>query len=182
MTAGHDEVRHLEQEQLTRLVDDAWRRHPSIEVNTELSSETRYDALLGAAQRSDLVVMGWRNDDHLLSRLGPVGSRLLRTSPCPTVIVGQPYAVDSDDLDVVAVNDIADISTLARLLRHDSTFGSVRPAKVSCISRPARSRWCPLAAPDPGSPRLRVIVSALDLRQLSRALRLWTSRWRSLTL
>jgi glyceraldehyde 3-phosphate dehydrogenase len=36
------------------------------------------------------------------------------------------YAVDSDDLEVVAVNDIADIATLARLLRHDSTFGPFR--------------------------------------------------------
>ncbi len=36
------------------------------------------------------------------------------------------YASASDDLEVVAVNDIADISTLARLLRHDSTFGPFR--------------------------------------------------------
>jgi glyceraldehyde 3-phosphate dehydrogenase len=36
------------------------------------------------------------------------------------------YAADSDDLEVIAVNDIADISTLARLLRHDSTFGPLR--------------------------------------------------------
>ena len=33
------------------------------------------------------------------------------------------YAATSDDLEVVAVNEIADITTLARLLRHDSTFG-----------------------------------------------------------
>jgi glyceraldehyde 3-phosphate dehydrogenase len=33
------------------------------------------------------------------------------------------YALDSDDIDVVAVNDIADSLTLARLLRHDNTFG-----------------------------------------------------------
>jgi glyceraldehyde 3-phosphate dehydrogenase len=36
------------------------------------------------------------------------------------------YALDSDDIDVVAVNDIADSLTLARLLRHDSTFGPLR--------------------------------------------------------
>jgi nucleotide-binding universal stress UspA family protein len=96
MTAGHDGVRYREQEQLTRLVDDAWRRHPSVEVDTELSSETRYDALLGAARRSDLLVMGCRNDEHLLSRLGAVGSRLLHSSPCPVVIVGQPAVVSGD--------------------------------------------------------------------------------------
>jgi glyceraldehyde 3-phosphate dehydrogenase len=36
------------------------------------------------------------------------------------------YALDSDDIDVVAVKDIADSLTLARLLRHDSTFGPLR--------------------------------------------------------
>jgi glyceraldehyde 3-phosphate dehydrogenase len=33
------------------------------------------------------------------------------------------FALTADDLDVVAVNDIADSATLARLLRYDSTFG-----------------------------------------------------------
>jgi glyceraldehyde 3-phosphate dehydrogenase len=33
------------------------------------------------------------------------------------------YASTSTDLEVVAVNDIADLATIARLLRHDSTFG-----------------------------------------------------------
>jgi glyceraldehyde 3-phosphate dehydrogenase len=33
------------------------------------------------------------------------------------------YALTTDDLDVVAVNDVADSATLARLLRYDSTFG-----------------------------------------------------------
>jgi glyceraldehyde 3-phosphate dehydrogenase len=33
------------------------------------------------------------------------------------------YAAGSDDLEVVAVNDITDIETIARLLRRDSTFG-----------------------------------------------------------
>jgi glyceraldehyde 3-phosphate dehydrogenase len=33
------------------------------------------------------------------------------------------YATTSTDLEVVAVNDVADSATIARLLRHDSTFG-----------------------------------------------------------
>ena len=33
------------------------------------------------------------------------------------------YAADHDDIEVVAVNDVTDVLTLARLLRHDSTFG-----------------------------------------------------------
>jgi glyceraldehyde 3-phosphate dehydrogenase (phosphorylating) len=33
------------------------------------------------------------------------------------------YTSTSTDLEVVAVNDIADLATIARLLRHDSTFG-----------------------------------------------------------
>jgi glyceraldehyde 3-phosphate dehydrogenase len=43
--------------------------------------------------------------------LGRVGRAYLR------------YAAGVDDLEVVAVNDIADAETIARLLRHDSTFG-----------------------------------------------------------
>lgn len=96
VTPSHDSVRHREQAQLTALVDEAWRRHPSVEVDLELSSETLYSALHGAAERSDLLVIGCRNDDHLLSRLGAVAMRLLHTSPCPVVVVGQPAALDAD--------------------------------------------------------------------------------------
>ena len=35
------------------------------------------------------------------------------------------------DVEVVAINDVADVSTLAALLRHDSVYGRF----------PARSRW-----------------------------------------
>ena len=35
------------------------------------------------------------------------------------------YAADADDIEVVAVNDVTDL-TLARLLRYDSTFGPLR--------------------------------------------------------
>jgi len=38
------------------------------------------------------------------------------------------YVLDSTDLEVVAVNDITDSATLARLLRYDSTYGSLRRA------------------------------------------------------
>lgn len=40
--------------------------------------------------------------------------------------IGRAYlrsVIESDDIDVVAVNDVADSATLARLLRYDSTFG-----------------------------------------------------------
>jgi len=33
------------------------------------------------------------------------------------------YSLSTDDIEVVAVNDVADAATLARLLRYDSTFG-----------------------------------------------------------
>jgi glyceraldehyde 3-phosphate dehydrogenase len=36
------------------------------------------------------------------------------------------FALDSDDLEVVAINDVTDSATLARLLRYDSTFGPLR--------------------------------------------------------
>jgi glyceraldehyde 3-phosphate dehydrogenase len=46
-----------------------------------------------------------------INGLGRVGRAYLR------------YAADVDDLEVVAVNDVADAQTIIRLLRHDSTFG-----------------------------------------------------------
>jgi glyceraldehyde 3-phosphate dehydrogenase (phosphorylating) len=66
------------------------------------------------------------------------------------------YAATSDDLEVVAVNEIADITTLARLLRHDSTFGPFgraievadstlvidgRKIAVSSIREPSELNW-----------------------------------------
>jgi glyceraldehyde 3-phosphate dehydrogenase len=48
--------------------------------------------------------------------LGRIGRNYLR------------YSLDAHDLEVVAVNDIANATTLARLLRHDSTFGPLRYA------------------------------------------------------
>jgi nucleotide-binding universal stress UspA family protein len=95
MTAG-EEVRHREQEQLNALVDEVWRRHPSVDVDIELSSETLFNALHGAAERSDLLVIGCRSDDHVFSRLGTMGMRLLHSSPCPVVIVGQPTVLAGD--------------------------------------------------------------------------------------
>jgi glyceraldehyde 3-phosphate dehydrogenase len=49
-----------------------------------------------------------------INGLGRVGRAYLR------------YAAEVDDVDVVAVNDVADAETIARLLRHDSTFGAFR--------------------------------------------------------
>lgn len=36
------------------------------------------------------------------------------------------YALDHEDLEVAALNDITDVTSMARLLRHDSTFGPLR--------------------------------------------------------
>ena len=52
-----------------------------------------------------------------INGMGRVGREYLR------------YAADSDDMEVVAVNDITDVATLARLLRHDSTFGPFPPGR-----------------------------------------------------
>ena len=49
-----------------------------------------------------------------INGLGRVGRAYLR------------YASGCDDLEVVAVNDVADVTTLARLIRRDSTFGPFR--------------------------------------------------------
>jgi glyceraldehyde 3-phosphate dehydrogenase len=66
------------------------------------------------------------------------------------------FVLDTPDLDVVAINDITDSATLARLLRYDSTFGPLRHTVedlgdaiavdghkivVSAISDPAQLAW-----------------------------------------
>jgi len=73
--------------------------------------------------------------------------------------IGRNYlrlALASDDLEVVAVNDVADTATLARLLRYDSTFGPLhstvedlgdaiavdgRKIAVSSIREPDQLPW-----------------------------------------
>ena len=66
------------------------------------------------------------------------------------------YLIGADDLEVVAINDVANSATLARLLRHDSTFGPLRTEvedlgfalgvnghkiAVTAIREPAQLRW-----------------------------------------
>jgi glyceraldehyde 3-phosphate dehydrogenase (phosphorylating) len=66
------------------------------------------------------------------------------------------YTLADDDIDVVAVNDVTDTETLARLLRYDSTFGPLRSSvevhddtlivdgrkiAVSAIRDPAALPW-----------------------------------------
>ena len=66
------------------------------------------------------------------------------------------YVLSDADLEVVAINDVASTTTLARLLRHDSTFGPVRAEvedlgdalvvdgrkiAVTAVREPGMARW-----------------------------------------
>jgi glyceraldehyde 3-phosphate dehydrogenase len=66
------------------------------------------------------------------------------------------YALETLDLEVVAVNDVTDAATIARLLRYDSTFGPLRhevelddgtlliagrKIAISAVADPARLNW-----------------------------------------
>ena len=66
------------------------------------------------------------------------------------------FVIDSPDIDVVAINDVTDAATLARLLRYDSTFGPMnrtieelgdaivvdgRKVAVSAIRDPEQIPW-----------------------------------------
>jgi nucleotide-binding universal stress UspA family protein len=60
---------------------------PDVEVSLAVLSAPPAEALLEAAQGSDLVVLGRRH--HLLplgSHLGPVTRTLLDRSPCPVLV------------------------------------------------------------------------------------------------
>lgn len=91
LSGSNDSLRHEQQDLLTTLVEAAWKRHPTVEVAIELSTEPVYRALHAAAARADLLVLGCRHaDDYRFSRLGPIASRLLHSSACPVAIVGHP--------------------------------------------------------------------------------------------
>jgi glyceraldehyde 3-phosphate dehydrogenase len=45
-------------------------------------------------------------------------------------------SLDRDDLEIVAVNDIADVRTLAHLLAFDSTYGKL-PVAVAMLTTPS---------------------------------------------
>jgi nucleotide-binding universal stress UspA family protein len=87
-------TRRQHQALLTDLVEAAWASHPGVEVVTELSSSSVYEALHDVATRASLLVLGCRHSpDNHLARLGPVSSRLLHSSPCPVAVVGRPAAL-----------------------------------------------------------------------------------------
>lgn len=95
LAADPDHCRRDQQDLLTQLVEAAWSRYPGVEVVTELSSESVYHALMAVAGRADLLVLGCRHaDEHRFSRLGPIASRLLHTSPCPVAVVGHLLTPD----------------------------------------------------------------------------------------
>jgi nucleotide-binding universal stress UspA family protein len=87
-------IRRRHQALLTELVEAAWTNHTGVEVVTELSSASVYDALHDAAARASLLVLGCRHaEENRFARLGPASSRLLHSSPCPVAIVGRPVAL-----------------------------------------------------------------------------------------
>jgi glyceraldehyde 3-phosphate dehydrogenase len=73
--------------------------------------------------------------------------------------IGRDYlrsVIDSTDIEVVAINDVTDSATMARLLRHDSTFGPLchevedlgnalsidgRKIAVSAVREPSELPW-----------------------------------------
>jgi len=93
---GYDGARDGQQPLLTTLVRTAGRTHPGVEVVTELSRGPAAAALLAAAERAELLVVG-RPDaaDRRLCRLGAVMPHLLPSVACPVVVIGQPVQLSS---------------------------------------------------------------------------------------
>jgi nucleotide-binding universal stress UspA family protein len=74
---------------LQRLAD----RFPEVEIHVELREQEPADALLSAADRAQLVVVGCHHsDDRWSTRLGPVPSAIVYRAGCPVVIVGRAHS------------------------------------------------------------------------------------------
>jgi nucleotide-binding universal stress UspA family protein len=64
--------------------------YPQVPVTITLSPETVHTALLEAAAKAELLVIGCRfADGHRYSRLGPTTAHLLHHAPCPVEVVGR---------------------------------------------------------------------------------------------
>jgi nucleotide-binding universal stress UspA family protein len=64
--------------------------YPEVDVTAVMVADRVDPALLQAAQRASLMVLGCRfQDGHHYSRLGPTTSRLVHSAPCPVVVVGR---------------------------------------------------------------------------------------------
>jgi nucleotide-binding universal stress UspA family protein len=76
----------LVHEAVARLVDD----EPPVVVTTQVSYEEPVDALLGAATRDDVLVVGARGLGHVRRfLLGSVSGHCVQYAPCPVVVVRQ---------------------------------------------------------------------------------------------
>src|SRR3954447_13075880 len=92
-----------------------------------------------------------------INGFGRIGRDYLRSvMPADSAEQSASSMLGSSDIEVVAINDVTDSATLARLLRHDSTFGPLRrevedlgdgiaidgrKIAVTALRDPAELRW-----------------------------------------
>jgi nucleotide-binding universal stress UspA family protein len=88
MITGPEDVRTLAAGRLERTLSPWREKYPYVDADTVLSLCTPRHALLEAAARAALVVVGGRElggaDDM---RLGPVSTAVLQRAPCPVAVV-----------------------------------------------------------------------------------------------
>jgi nucleotide-binding universal stress UspA family protein len=87
------DVRQREEAELRDTLIALQSEFPTVRTEARVVDEPVDDALCLAASNAELLVVGCSHDDSTWpSRLGPVTSRLLHTSPCPIVVVGSARA------------------------------------------------------------------------------------------
>jgi nucleotide-binding universal stress UspA family protein len=86
-----ESLRDGQQAVLEEWIATAHREFPELAIDAQLTAHRPEVALLNAAQDAALLVVGCRRqEDAILSPLGPLTSWLLHHAPCPIAVVGTP--------------------------------------------------------------------------------------------
>jgi nucleotide-binding universal stress UspA family protein len=87
----HDRLREAAASFLEGVVSEARRREPTLRIEGELVEARPAHALLEAARKAELLVVGSRGGGGFAGlHLGSVSSQCVHHAPCPVVVVPDP--------------------------------------------------------------------------------------------
>ncbi|MFD7445950.1 universal stress protein [Streptomyces sp. NPDC059909] len=164
---------------------DVAGQYPDLPVTTEVVQDTAVAALLGEAERSELLVLGSRGHGALLGfLLGSYGQQVIASATCPVVSVRAP-AGDAQAQEETQPQDVGEIVVGQHGSPEDSAavlgFAFETAAAHGAAVRAVRAWSLPaLYAYSPGSMRLADEAGGLEpyeKKALEQALAPWRERF-----